>query len=655
MTPINADKKKFDVKFFIVAFISILQIIVNTPIIAQDKTHEEAQLSAQLKSKMPDTAKAAVSGKLAWLIQLTQPAEAKKLIETELSIGKKYNNPLLLADAYRLLGLQAVIEKKYQLGTAYYDSCIINAEKAKSNYYLASCYSLKAGMHAVFGDYATSIKLYEEGYAFAKKANNKKILGVLSNNLATAYKESNVLPQKQRQLFKEAKEALIECGSKNDAAMISCNLAVDYAQSNMFTECKKEMADASVLLSTDSNNRFFVSQAYYSYAECYFLMNNLDSAEFYAEASYQILRHLALPDNLMTTQEIRTKIALAKNNILLADKHANEYLNIALKQQSKLAISKAYKLLATISEKQDNWPKVARLLTLHKAWSDSVYNQKQQDAIAQIELKAQVAEQALEAKFRNKILKTENYALTNQRYFSIGLILILSTITALSVIAYKKSKKLNVALDNEKKLIELQAATKENMVAEVHHRVKNNLSMLQSLLYLQSKNISDDNTKRILHEAQNRILSMALVHQQLYTTVETDLIDFHQYTNDLVRDICTTYKLQDVAIEVNGKTLYLDVSKAIPLALIINELVTNSIKYAFNPQKQGKISISISSIGNEASLIYKDNGTGLQKAFSATSGGFGFKVIDILIKQIRAQITYTPGTDHHYQIKFSIN
>jgi two-component system, sensor histidine kinase PdtaS len=657
MIPTDTNKKKLRAKFFSakLVLVVLVQLFIATAIVAQDKTHEEAELRMQLKSNLPDTALAAVSGKLAWLIHFTKPDEAVQLLNTELSIGKKYNNANLLADAYRGLGLRAVINKNYQQGISLYDSCIANATKANNYYIMASCISLKAGMYAVFGDYATSIKLYEDGYAFAKKANDKKILGVLSNNLATAYKQSNVQVQKQRVLFKEAKQALIESNSKNDAAMISCNLAIDYAEAKMFTECKNEIADASKLLSTDSANRFFVSQAYSCYADCYLLMNNLDSADFYAEAAYKILTPLQLPDNLMNTQETRTKIAMAKNDLGLALAHANEYLNIATKQKSKLAISKAYKLLATIAEKQNEWPKVAQYLTLHKAWSDSVYNQKQQDAIAQIELKTKVAEQALEAKYQNKNLKSENYSLLNQRYLAIGITLILSLITALSILAYKKSKKLNLALANEKKLIEQQSKNKETMVAEVHHRVKNNLSMLQSLLYLQSKSINDDNAKRILLEAQNRILSMALVHQQLYTTVETDLIDFQQYANDLVADICATYKLQDVEINVTGEALHLDVSKAIPLALIINELVTNSIKYAFTDEKQGKISIDLQQLNNDAILSYRDNGAGLQKEFSPSNGGFGFKVMDTLSKQIRAQVNYTSGADHYFTIKFALS
>lgn len=184
------------------------------------------------------------------------------------------------------------------------------------------------------------------------------------------------------------------------------------------------------------------------------------------------------------------------------------------------------------------------------------------------------------------------------------------------------------------------------LVHEIHHRVKNNLTMLKSLLYLQARSSKQDETKRILQESQARIQSMALIHQSLYDQNEKGQLDFVQFTKQLLTELCSGYRMQeaDVQFKVSGHCRDLQLQQAIPLGLIINELATNSLKYAFKDLDNGLISVHVSERPSFLTIQYTDNGPGLPEAFDLSQGGFGFKVMQILSQQLGATISYEQKT-----------
>lgn len=149
-----------------------------------------------------------------------------------------------------------------------------------------------------------------------------------------------------------------------------------------------------------------------------------------------------------------------------------------------------------------------------------------------------------------------------------------------------------LALQNEK--IETQNEQKEILLKEIHHRVKNNLQVISSLLSLQSNNIEDQTALSAVKEGQNRVKSIALIHQKLYQHEDISGIDFHEYVTELIYHLRATFRTSsEVEIEVDTHELTLDIDTAVPLGLIVNGLVSNSFKYAFQGRSEGKISIEL--------------------------------------------------------------
>jgi PAS domain S-box-containing protein len=183
---------------------------------------------------------------------------------------------------------------------------------------------------------------------------------------------------------------------------------------------------------------------------------------------------------------------------------------------------------------------------------------------------------------------------------------------------------------------------KEVLLKEVHHRVKNNLYIISSLLKLQARKIQDPKILDIFQDSQNRISSMALIHEKLYQSEDLSSINFADYINNLARDILHSYGINPhiVELEINCANLFLSIDLAIPCGLIINELISNSLKYAFTVCRQGKISVSLHRDREHNYLLsVSDDGVGFPKDLNfrkATS--LGLRLVCNLTEQLDGEV-----------------
>ncbi len=189
--------------------------------------------------------------------------------------------------------------------------------------------------------------------------------------------------------------------------------------------------------------------------------------------------------------------------------------------------------------------------------------------------------------------------------------------------------------------IKVSLREKEMLLKEIHHRVKNNLQIISSLLKLQSRYIEDENTKRILSECQERITAMASVHSMLYKSQNFAEINFGEYVRDTAYQLFRSYKtsIESISLVIHAGNIMLPIDSAIPCGLIINELATNALKYAFTGVKKGEIKIEMNRTENGLKLIFEDNGIGFPKDvdFGSTET-FGLKLVHMLVKQLDGSI-----------------
>ncbi|HCS49928.1 MAG TPA: hypothetical protein DIW61_17445 [Candidatus Aminicenantes bacterium] len=179
---------------------------------------------------------------------------------------------------------------------------------------------------------------------------------------------------------------------------------------------------------------------------------------------------------------------------------------------------------------------------------------------------------------------------------------------------------------------------REVMLREIHHRVKNNIQIISSLLRLQSRYIKDEKALELLDESQNRIRSMALIHEKLYQSQDLSRIDFSDYIAKMITHLFAIYKVgfSRIRHRVDANKIQLDINRAIPCGLIINELITNALKHAFPEDREGELIITMLSLaGDQYELTVKDNGMGLPEGFDpAKKGTLGFQIVNDLVKQL---------------------
>lgn len=203
---------------------------------------------------------------------------------------------------------------------------------------------------------------------------------------------------------------------------------------------------------------------------------------------------------------------------------------------------------------------------------------------------------------------------------------------------------------------------KEILLKEIHHRVKNNLQIISSLLYLQSKNIADETSLSIFRDSQMRVRSLALVHEKLYLSENLSKIDFAEYINNLISHIQSSYKIssENIAIILELDKIFLSVDKAVPIGLLLNELLSNAFKYAFpegetTDDKEKFILIRLTTTPDgKLSLMVSDNGVGIPDTLNfEESNSLGLKIVTSLVSQINGTLKIKHKDNTEFVMEFT--
>jgi len=181
---------------------------------------------------------------------------------------------------------------------------------------------------------------------------------------------------------------------------------------------------------------------------------------------------------------------------------------------------------------------------------------------------------------------------------------------------------------------------KEILLKEIHHRVKNNLQIISSLLYLQSLNVEDPETQGLFHESQSRIATMALVHEELYRSEDFSRIDLRAYAQKLLSRLMQGLGVTGIRVDLKAEPLLLPLQSAIPCGLILNELATNAIKHAFKDKAKGLLRLSIWAADKQGLLVLEDDGPGLPEGFDPFAAEtLGMQLVTRLAAQLHGGLT----------------
>jgi two-component sensor histidine kinase len=402
------------------------------------------------------------------------------------------------------------------------------------------------------------------------------------------------------------------------------------------------------------------------------ILDYLEKAESIADTNMQrnklpILIQLEKAKYARSKEDVSLFLKSIKKaeDLIQADtSHALSDELFALKAQYHLYIKEYDKALVFLQQAEEyrkihapfkNWKTYRLMAAVYKAKEDNgkakEFNQKS-ETLAEIQgtLKnvsetefapALKTHEMTQIQLENALIHNQNTTIQAQKRQLKMALVFCGIIIALLIYFLLQRNKWNRILNEKNNIIEKNLKEKELLLQEIHHRVKNNLQLISSLLSLQSRSVDDKAATQALQEGQARVQSMALIHKNLYNDNVSSGLEVRDYVIQLTQQLLQTYGLNpdQVELQLDVDPISLDVSTLVPLALIINELITNSLKYAFDQHEAGKIRLSLKPTENNKLLLQvQDNGKGFNHL--ENSDGFGTKLISALAAKLDATVNY---------------
>jgi len=304
----------------------------------------------------------------------------------------------------------------------------------------------------------------------------------------------------------------------------------------------------------------------------------------------------------------------------------------------------AHQLLSKAYEGKGAYKSALKHYKIYSEISDSIDAKEKFDILAEKDAAYKKQEQDAQIALLNEEKLIDKAQLIRSRFFLISSILGLLALSGFAYYVYQSRQK--IAAKNA--LISKALDQKELLMKEIHHRVKNNLQMVSSLLKLQSRYIEDKTALEAIQNGRNRVQSMAILHRSLYSEDDLTSVNMKEYCRSLAHSIFQSYKLTEEQVKLNLdiQVKKLDVDSVVPIGLIINELITNSLKHAFtDTQKlQAEISVKLKDYPENYELIVSDNGKGLSNELiqrGGTDESFGQRMIRAFTDKLKAQIEIT--------------
>lgn len=543
------------------------------------------------------------SALIAYQLARTTVFEARKVDSSRNYVVPEARSLINISETYKLEGkyVQALETIQYALKLCH-DYKLVG--------FLASCYNLEGEIYLEVKDFEKANRSFKKSIEQAQRSHNLNRLALAYELLAKAEIAQTKYKEAEAHLFKS-----IETGEKAQLKSIK-------------------------------------GRAIWKLGELYYLQKKHPLAlKMIAEAEAYLKLHQA-PLELMQAKRIK----------------GNIYNSLGNFPKAKLACLQAEKLNQNTGQKSDEmeicrclyhaykgnqeWKNAMTSLERYDQLKDSLMNYSISREITQLQeqqfYQAQLFNDSLKNLKQISGIELEHQKEVTQQNRIISIVAA-STAIALIIllflsILYRNNKKKQQQLRSQNELIKQQKEAlsnsleqKEILLKEIHHRVKNNLQVISSLLELQSNNTTDNNAADALLQGQARVKSMALIHQKLYQTEDVATVNLYDYVKDLSQYLQSIYpQAATIQLELDIEKIHLDIDSAIPIGLIVNEIISNAFKYAIvdNPSPKLSIGIHAKEEGNYL-LTYQDNGSGLPQGFDIRrSKSLGMRLIRRLVQQL---------------------
>lgn len=493
------------------------------------------------------------------------------------------------------------------------------------------------------GEDGKALENYIQAEAYCTKPSCNDYLAKIFNNMAVVYRKLERIEdairiyEKSLQLKRKVNDSLGMANTLNNIG-ISYGYLKEYDQSvhylNQAKKIYEELEEKSEALSVELSLAFTFSETGRIEQAITLLQETLSSEELKIKMFDRVQQELLL-----------AKLYCEMENF----KEARDLLAIVypkLENKSFLEALQSYFYLSAAANYGVGEVDAAyHNLLDHKYLTDTIVE------VNRLELEEEMQTKYL-TKEKEAQIEIQKLQLAKNRRERLLFILALSGLGLILLLVYffyRQRQKANQMLSSKNAQIQKALKEKEILLKEIHHRVKNNLQIISSLLSLQSRQIEDPRALEAIREGRNRVNSMALIHKNLYQEENLVGVDAADYIDKLTDSLMANYQIseQNIAIKKDIDPLQLDVDVVIPLGLILNELITNSLKYAFGENEKGQISMSLKKEKEGIRLRVEDNGKGLPEGFDFERlSSLGFRLIKAFSQKLEGvlNISSSGGT-----------
>lgn len=585
-----------------------------------------------------------------------QPKKSLEYAEKGLQLAHKVKDTTSVAYLYTFIGVLYKNMGNYEKALEFYQKAIPINTQIKNKQGNAGIYNNIAFVYRLQGRYKNSLEYYLKSLQFFQEAKSQKQVSNVLNNIGSLYSDQKNY-EKALDYFHQSLIIAQKLPDTLGIAFAYNNMGEVYQKQGKWKEAKINFVQSLVWKKKKKHLRSIAS-GYANLGLVFQEESKLDSAKYFLEEASKIYKQIddtnGFIETLLRLGEMQTK----QEEYQLASQYYQEALNQSLKIGSKPLTEKAYKFFSEYYAQKQDYTNAYKYRVLYDNTKDSLMNI---ESVKQInELQAKYDDEAQKKQISLLQLEKRMYGLERDadkktKWFLIVGILMLFLLVMGVLWAYRMKQKNQRQLQKQNDIIQQALQQKEILLKEIHHRVKNNLQIISSLLHLQAH--KGQNPQDLLQQSQDRIQAIAIIHEKLYKSENLQSISLADYIENLIVYFQKTYSLEQkqIQIETQLDNVYLDIDKLIPCGLILNELITNSIKYAFNNQQLGVIKVWATIQGDSCILEVKDNGVGLPTDFnSKKSKSLGLRLIDGLVKQIKGSWEYQSMEGASFKIHFNV-
>ena len=556
-----------------------------------------------------------------------------------LDIAQSLQDPILTGDAYYALGYAYDLNGKLDEAFVQYELSRLEFIQTDDDEKIVQAMNGKGVAAFYAGDYGKALEYYLETLRYAEERGMKKRQADLLQNIANIYRRNSSRHQEALDMYKQSYAIRKALADSSYIEKSVYSIAITYMEMGDFDNAKLYF-DTSIYLNQLLKDTAEIGISYNELGHVYFEEHDYDNAKQYLSKAQDYLNASTNQSHICRNLLSLGKVDTAQGKYLSAEGYFKQAYDVVRDTDYDDLKLSAFELLRDAQGKSGQY----KLAFENSLRYEEVYNRLKSSEREKFVEELQTEYGVDQKEKQIEIQELKLLQASNQRRTYILLMSLLG-LGVLSLVGFLYNKnRTNKILNQQKDQIQKSLDEKEILLREIHHRVKNNLQVISSLLKLQSRTVDDAAALSALQEGQNRVKSMALIHQNLYQEDNLTGVDVKDYFEKLTRHLFDSYKVSkdNIDLQLDICDIRLDVDTVIPLGLILNELISNALKYAFDQTEKGILSIRLVESTDQLILQVEDNGKGLQEVRQnvedATS--FGYSMIHTFADQLDGKLEF---------------